>query len=41
LRATVAIPPQDLGYGFSVWSVAGLGAHLEKQNLVKVTLQVR
>lgn len=31
LRTAVQTPPQELGYGFSVWSVARLGAHLEKQ----------
>ena len=31
LRQTVQTPPQHLGYGFSVWSVARLGQHLKKQ----------
>lgn len=31
LRAVVPTPPQSLGYGFSVWSVARLAAHLKKQ----------
>jgi transposase len=30
LRRTVATPPQQLGYGFSVWSAARLNAHLKK-----------
>jgi putative transposase len=30
LRQAVQTPPQDLGYGFSVWSVARLGAHLKR-----------
>jgi transposase len=31
LRAVVTTPPQTFGYGFSVWSVARLNAHLKKQ----------
>jgi len=31
LRQTVQTPPQQLGYGFSVWSVARLGQHLKKR----------
>jgi transposase len=31
LRQTVATPPQSLGYGFSVWSLARLNAHLKKE----------
>lgn len=31
LRQTVLTPPQTLGYGFSVWSVARLEAYLRKQ----------
>lgn len=31
LRQTVQTPPQQLGYGFSVWSVARLGQYLKKQ----------
>ena len=30
LREVVQTPPQSLGYGFSVWSVARLGEHLKK-----------
>lgn len=30
LRTVVATPPQDLGYGFSVWSAQRLGEHLKK-----------
>ena len=30
LRSTLATSPLTLGYGFSVWSVARLNAHLEK-----------
>jgi transposase len=31
LREAMNTPPQTLGYGFSVWSVARLNAHLKKQ----------
>ena len=31
LRRTVQTPPQQLGYGFSSWSVARLGQHLKRQ----------
>jgi putative transposase len=31
LRAAVETPPQELGYGFRVWSLTRLCAHLEKQ----------
>lgn len=31
LRTAIRTPPQELGYGFSVWSVARVGAHLAKQ----------
>jgi len=31
LREAVTTPPQSLGYGFSVWSVARLNEHLKKQ----------
>jgi len=31
LRSAVQTPPQTLGYGFSVWSVARLNAHLQKK----------
>jgi len=31
LRWTVQTPPQHLGYGFSVWSVARLRQHLKQQ----------
>ena len=31
LEAAVQTPPQQLGYGFSVWSLARLNAHLQKQ----------
>jgi transposase len=30
LRKAVQTPPQQLGYGFSVWSAARLNAHLKK-----------
>lgn len=30
LRTTVVTPPGSLGYGFSVWSVGRLNAHLQK-----------
>jgi transposase len=31
LRTAVNTPPQELGYGFSVWSLARLNAHLLKE----------
>ena len=31
IREAVATPPQDLGYGFSVWSVNRLRQHLKRQ----------
>jgi transposase len=31
LRRAVQTPPQSLGYGFSVWSVARLNEHLKRQ----------
>lgn len=31
LQAAIQTPPQQLGYGFSVWSLARLNAHLQKQ----------
>jgi len=31
LRRAVQMPPQTLGYGFSVWSAARLNAHLRKE----------
>jgi transposase len=31
LREALQTPPQQLGYGFSVWSLARLGAHLQRQ----------
>lgn len=31
LRQIARTPPQQLGYGFSVWSVARLNAHLKKE----------
>ncbi len=31
LRLAVQTQPQELGYGFSVWSAARLGAHLQRQ----------
>src|SRR5690606_39022838 len=30
LRKVVQTPPQEFGYGFSVWSVARLNAHLKR-----------
>ena len=30
LRTALQTPPQELGYGFSVWSLARLNAHLKK-----------
>lgn len=35
MRKTILTPPQELGYGFSVWSVARLGAHLEKETGIR------
>jgi len=31
LRTAVETPPQELGYGFSVWSLARLNAHMVKE----------
>jgi transposase len=31
LKAAVKTPPQTLGYGFSVWSLARLGQHLRRK----------
>jgi transposase len=31
LKAAVKTPPQTLGYGFSVWSLARLGQHLQRK----------
>jgi len=31
LQTAIQTPPQQLGYGFSVWSLARLNAHLQKQ----------
>jgi len=30
LRKVIQAPPQELGYGFSVWSLARLNAHLQR-----------
>jgi transposase len=35
LRAAVQTPPQELGYGFSVWSLPRLCAHLEKRTGIR------
>jgi transposase len=35
LRGAVQTRPQDLGYGFSVWSAARLNAHLQKTTGVR------
>jgi len=35
LRRAVQTQPQTLGYGFSVWSVARLNAHLQKETGVR------
>ncbi|HEV3118353.1 MAG TPA: IS630 family transposase [Gemmataceae bacterium] len=35
LRSAVQTAPQELGYGFSVWSLARLAAHLEKQTGIR------
>jgi transposase len=37
LRAVVQTPPQSLGYGFSVWSLARLAAHLKRQTGVSLS----
>jgi transposase len=34
LRQVVQTPPQSLGYGFSVWSVARLNEHLKRQTKI-------
>lgn len=34
LRQAVTTPPQSLGYGFSVWSVARLNEYLKKQTKI-------
>jgi transposase len=34
LRETVNTPPQSLGYGFSVWSVARLNEHLKRRTKI-------
>jgi len=34
LRKVVETPPQDFGYGFSVWSVARLNEHLKKETTI-------
>jgi transposase len=34
LRKAVETPPQSLGYGFSVWSLARLNAHLARQTKI-------
>lgn len=34
LRRLVQTPPQSLGYGFSVWSVARLNEHLKRQTKI-------
>jgi transposase len=38
LRELVRTPPQQLGYGFSVWSVARLAAHLKKQTGIALSV---
>lgn len=35
VRQVVQTPPQQMGYGFSVWSVARLGQHLKKQTGIR------
>jgi transposase len=37
LRKAVQTPPQSLGYGFSVWSLARLAAHLKRQTGVSLS----
>lgn len=36
LRETVQVPPQSLGYGFSVWSANRLAKHLEKSTTISL-----
>jgi transposase len=37
LRRAVQTPPQSLGFGFSVWSAARLGAYLKRETGVALT----
>jgi transposase len=37
LRKAVMTPPQQLGYGFSVWSAARLNAHLKKTTRLQLS----
>jgi putative transposase len=37
LREAVQTPPQTLGFGFSVWSAARLGAYLERKTGISLT----
>ena len=37
IKEAVATPPQDLGYGFSVWSVNRLRQHLKRQTGVELS----
>jgi transposase len=37
LRVTVKTPPQTLGYGFSVWSLARLGQHLKQKTGISLS----
>lgn len=37
LREVVQTPPQTLGFGFSVWSAARLGAYLQRKTGVSLT----
>lgn len=38
LRRAVQTPPQTLGFGFSVWSAARLGAYLERETGIALTV---
>jgi len=38
LRQAVQTPPQSLGYGFSVWSVARLNQHLKRQTKISFSV---
>lgn len=37
LRKAVQTPPQSLGYGFSVWSLARLAAHLQRKTDISLS----
>jgi transposase len=37
LKTAVKTPPQTLGYGFSVWSLARLGQHLQRKTGIRLS----